>query len=112
MPLSARRTAGLGALGLAVTTLTFGVGSAAAEPTDESFGSTGEVQTFVVPEGVCEISVDALGAEGGAGQILSPQKFSPEQGADPAGGNGTTAAPGLGGHATATVAVTPGESLS
>jgi hypothetical protein len=35
-----------------------------------SYGSTGAEQTFVVPDGVSQLSVDATGAGGGAGQAL------------------------------------------
>jgi hypothetical protein len=97
-------------LGAGVLTLTGGPASAA--PTDEVFEFTGEEQTFVVPEGVCEITVDALGAEGGSGTVLTDSGFSTEQEASPQGGSGNTASPGLGGHANATVDVTPGETLT
>ena len=71
------------------------VGTAVAEPTTRTFSFTGEMQSFPVPENVCEITVDAFGAQGGDGDIDS-QVF------------GTGA---LGGRATATVSVTPGEAL-
>ncbi len=65
--------------------------AAHAAPTNAVFTFTGAAQSFPVPAGVCTVSVTALGAQGGA---------------DPTGLAG-----GLGGSATATLAVTPGESL-
>jgi hypothetical protein len=56
-----------------------------------TFGFTGAAQTFTVPAGVTQVSVDAFGAQGGQAQD------------GPAGG--------LGGRAIATIAVTPGEVL-
>src|SRR6266540_6592135 len=72
-----------------------GVGTAGAQPTTQTFSFTGGAQSFTAPENVCEITVDAFGAEGGDGDVDS-QVF------------GTGA---LGGRATATVSVTPGETL-
>jgi hypothetical protein len=51
---------------------------------------TGSVQTFTVPPGVTSITVTAYGAQGGAGDLAG----------------------GLGGRATATIPVTPGEVLN
>jgi len=64
-------------------------------PTAQSmtFTCTGAAQSFMVPAGVTSVTVDALGAGGGAG-------------AGPHGSSG-----GRGGQATATIPVTPGESL-
>ena len=64
-------------------------------------GSDGSAQQYVVPADVCQVTVDVLGAQAGG--------FSAAAGESPA----TTAVPvaGEGGHATATVAVTPGETL-
>lgn len=64
-----------------------------AAPVSETFSFTGAPETFVVPANVCQVTVDAFGAQGGLG-------------ADNPGQN-----PGLGGRATATVTVTPGETL-
>jgi hypothetical protein len=65
---------------------------AGAAPVTETFAYTGDAQTFVVPDGVCEVTIDAFGAEGGdaGGQFQA----------------------GLGGRATATIEVTPGETLA
>ena len=57
-----------------------------------TFAFTGSADSFTVPAGVTQITVDAFGAQGGPTQVL-----------------GT--AGGLGGEATATIAVTPGEVL-
>lgn len=70
--------------------LLFSAGPAGAAPVTETFDFTGGSQTFVVPADVCQITVDAFGA---------------------AGGTISASAPGQGGRATATLAVTPGEVL-
>src|SRR6266508_922927 len=57
------------------------------------FACTGGAQTWTVPAGVTQAYFEAYGAQGGAGA-------------------GTTSSPGgKGGGATATIAVTPGESI-
>lgn len=61
---------------------------------DMTFNYTGASQTFVVPEGVTSIEIEASGAQGGGG------------------GGPTTSAGGLGGRVTATISVTPGETLT
>src|SRR5215204_1448684 len=71
------------------------VGTAAAQSTTETFAFTGGAQSFRVPENVCEITVDAFGAEGGDGDLDNTVR-----------GEG-----GLGGEASALLTVTPGESL-
>ena len=58
----------------------------------QTFGFTGAAQSFVVPAGVFEITIEADGASGGAG-------FDSSVGGD-------------GGRATASVSVTPGEILT
>lgn len=61
------------------------------EPGMQQFNFTGDVQTFIVPDGVIEITVEAFGARGGS----------------------TGNAPGgLGGSAYATIPTEPNESLS
>jgi hypothetical protein len=62
-----------------------------AAPINTVFAFTGAPQPFVVPAGVCTLNITALGAQGGA---------------DPSGLVG-----GLGGSATATIEVKPGDSL-
>ena len=64
---------------------------AAATAVTQTFSFTGTSQTFTVPTGVTQITVEVLGAQGGLAQ------------------DGT--AGGLGGRGTATIAVTPGEVL-
>jgi hypothetical protein len=64
---------------------------AAAGAFTQTFNFTGAAQTFTVPTGVTLVTVDAFGAEGGQAQ------------------DGT--AGGLGGRATATIAVTAGQVL-
>src|SRR5512144_933619 len=72
-----------------------GTGTAGAQPTTQTFPFTGTVQGFTVPESVCEITVDAVSAGGGDGDVDN-QVFG-------------AGAPG--GRAIATVVVTPGETL-
>jgi hypothetical protein len=72
-----------------------GVGTAGAQPTTQTFSFTDGAQGFTVPANVCQITVDAFGAQGGDGDIDS-QVF----------GVGA-----LGGRAAATTAVTQGETL-
>ncbi len=64
---------------------------AAASAVSQTFVFTGASQTFTVPAGVTQITVEALGAQGGASE------------------SGATG--GLGGRAIATIAVTPDEVL-
>jgi len=79
---------------------------------------TGEAQTFVVPDGVCEITVDAFGARGGAGGIFEFFDGGAGLTAEYGSGEGDVGAEqfasgfGLGGRATSTLTVTPGESLT
>lgn len=63
---------------------------------EQSFGTTGSEQTFVVPAGITEINVEVIGAGGGAGQTAGP-------GPGGAGGGGTSV--------MSTISVTPGETL-
>jgi hypothetical protein len=87
------------ATALAVAGLLLSSSTAGAAPVTETFeyngtdGSDGTPQEFVVPPDVCQITVDVSGAAGGAGD------------------GGTPTPGGLGGRATATIAVTPGETL-
>jgi PKD repeat protein len=62
-----------------------------------TFNFTGAAQTFTVPNFVTSITIDVFGAAGGDG-VVDPEVLL--------GGDG-----GQGGRATATVAVTPGETL-
>jgi hypothetical protein len=64
---------------------------AGAAPVTETFAYTGAAQSFVVPDSVCEVTLDVYGAEGAdAGGAIEA---------------------GQGGRATATIEVTPGETL-
>jgi len=67
---------------------------ATAAPQTQQFDFTGAAQEFVVPANVCQVTIDAFGAEGGDGESNDPGGFG-----------------GLGGRATATLTVTPGETL-
>ena len=81
------RRAALAVVGLA--TLGF---AAPASAITETFNFTGTAQTWTVPAGVTEATFDLHGAQGE--NFLEPQGI-----------------PGLGGRATATIAVTPGASI-
>jgi len=72
-----------------------------------SFGYTGEADSFAVPADVCSIEVDAFGASGNdeEGGTQTPLGFAVS------GDESDIAAGGLGGRATATIAVTPGATL-
>ncbi len=63
-------------------------------PTTESFSYTGAGQTWVVPAGVTSAQFDVYGAAGGDNSI-----------------DGCNDLGGLGGHVTATLTVTPGQSI-
>src|SRR5680860_1536542 len=89
---SRRLGAVLGGVALAAGGLVLGVTPAGAAPITETFDSE-PGDEFTVPAGVCEIDVDAFGGQGGA--------------ADDTGGG----AGGMGGRATATIPVIPGEVL-
>lgn len=84
---------------LMASVLVLGTSPTAAAPTSISFTTPG-ADTFVVPDGVCELTVDLYGAQGGASST------SLQDGGEQVVDNGA-----LGGRATATLAVTPGESL-
>lgn len=80
-------------------------GAATSLPVVYSF--TGAPQHYVVPDGVCAVAVEALGAQGGGGSITSWFAMV-------AGGHTVFNLPapgGLGTRATSTMSVTPGESL-
>ena len=80
------------AAGLLGAVSAVGVPSAGSAPTTALFEFTGAPEEWVVPAGVCSVTVDAYGAEGGdaGGEIIA----------------------GLGARATATIDVTPGEVLT
>ena len=79
---------------------------------------TGAAQTYVVPGNVCSVSIVALGAQGGAG---SPWNGGMQPGVKPialhAAGTKPDADPaasgegGLGGEASSTIAVSPGDTM-
>lgn len=75
MPAAAFRGAfaglGVGTLLLIVTALVGGSGPAGAAPESQTFSFTGAAQSFVVPPNVCQLSVDALGAQGGAEESVT-----------------------------------------
>jgi hypothetical protein len=80
-----------------------GTGTAETATSPTTFSFTGGTQTFTVPDGVTQLTIDAFGAQGGSGgtcTIDSDQVC------------GTPGAGGLGAHSTGTVTVTPGETLT
>jgi PKD repeat protein len=64
------------------------------DPVEQVYNFTGSVQNFTVPAGVTSVQVECWGAEGQIGNLTS------------------TGIGGLGGYATGTLAVTPGQSLN
>ena len=65
-----------------------------ASATTETFSFTGAAQTWTVPAGVTEATFDLLRGAGSAGRVVTPPS-----------------AAGLGARATATIPVTPGDSI-
>ncbi len=63
----------------------------------QTFNYTGSMQTFTVPPGVTSVTINAFGAQGGGSEACAPP--NQEDG-------------GLGGNATGTLAVTPGQVLN
>ena len=103
---SAGLLAGAAALGLAGVS-SIGSLAGAAAPSAVVYNFTGAPQQYVVPDGVCSVTVEALGAQGGGGSITTWFAWV-------AGGHTIFVLPepsGLGARATSTVSVTPGESL-
>src|SRR5512134_2408136 len=97
----ARRIASVGAvvaLATAGAVVAFGA-SAGADSVEKSYEDDG-THEYVVPEGVCWVTVDALGAAGG--DAISPPDPEDQE-------PGTVAEGGEGGEAEARIAVTPGE---
>jgi len=68
-----------------------------AAPTVQTFECTGDAQSWVVPANVTSATFEAWGAQGGVGDDGSLERPSADA--------------GLGGHTTATIAVTPGETI-
>jgi hypothetical protein len=130
--LGRRGAAVLSTLVLATAGLAFAAGARAGAgrpdgaSTQRSYDEEG-AHTYVVPDGVCSVTVEVWGAEGGEGETAPPPDI-----ADAAAGSSDhlfnrahdtvsaadteTAGPGdsdggEGGYATATIPVTPGETL-
>ena len=80
-----------GAMALAASAGT----TAIAAPQSHTFDYTGDAQTWVVPAGVTSATFDVWGAQGGD---------TADEGCEDIGG--------LGGHTTATITVTPGETIT
>ncbi len=111
-------SAGVATLGLLAGS-SFWVASPAASAggaAPQVFAYTGAAQRYVVPADVCSVTIDALGAGGGTGSVADFASVTgpvvPDGGAaQPAAAAPVAAPPGLGGEATSTVLVTPGEVL-
>lgn len=105
-----RKTAGLlgGAAALSLAGVaSLGLPAGAAAPSAVAFAYTGAAQQYAVPGGVCSVTVEALGAQGGSGTFSTWTVMV-------AGGHLTFVIPdmgGLGAKTTSTIPVTPGESL-
>jgi hypothetical protein len=103
---SARLVAGIATISLAGVA-SIGSLAGAAAPSEVVFHFTGAPQHYVVPDGVCSVTVEALGAQGGGGSITTWFAWV-------SGGHTVFNLPepgGLGARATSTISVTPGESL-
>ena len=105
-------SAGAAALGLLVGTtgLTWSMTAASAADVATTFTYTGSAQRFVVPADVCSVTIDAYGAQGGAGSLPIAEGLPPASTLQPAAAPMPVAG-GLGGQASSTVTVTPGEVL-
>lgn len=79
--------------------------AAGAATIDETFSFTGSTVEWTVPDDVTEITVEAFGAEGGDSAAAG---FDDDTGIQTAG----PGAGGLGGTTSATIEVTPGETLT
>jgi len=108
-----RRLVGLFAVALSLSTpITWlaGAGTAAAAPVTFSF--TGVEQDFQVPAGVCQVTIDALGAEGGSVQASAEADVAGSaSSSDPASSDVRSTAPGRGGEAVTTINVVPSTTL-
>jgi hypothetical protein len=91
----------VGAGALTASSVVSGPTPVGAQTATRTFDFTGSAQTFTVPAGVTEITVDASGAAGGSGEAFASNP-------DCASNFGVG---GLGGDTTAVIAVTPGEEL-
>ena len=80
------------------------VAASGATPPAVTFAYTGAPQTYVVPAGVCAVSVDAFGAQGGSGLTLSVAPGVDMPPVVPVPG-------GRGAGVTSRLAVVPGETL-
>src|SRR4030081_3904160 len=118
------RVAGVATAGLLVGGLyaVTGAVQAGAAPATQQFSFTGASESFTVPANVCRVTVDAFGAGGasapGGTDGMIPSAAQTNAAAAAAGGDvGAQQVPGehaggLGGHATATIDVTPGGPLA
>lgn len=101
--------AGSSAMALNVTA------AAAADPAT-TFTYTGSAQRYQVPADVCSVTIDAFGAQGGTGSPAIEDEqdgpAGPIAAAPQAAALFTPVPGGLGGEATATITVTPGEVLA
>ncbi len=91
------------------TTLTsVGAASTPVGPREQVFNATGAMQHYVVPQGICEVSIDAFGAQGGEGSLMH------SVGIGVGGPHGFIVLPqpgGKGARASSIISVTPGETL-
>ena len=100
-----RRVVGVFTIALSLITpltLLAGAGTAAAV----TFSFTGAEQDFQVPVGVCQVTIDAFGAEGGYAQASAEAEASGPESADV-----RPSVAGRGGEATATINVAPTTTL-
>src|SRR5260370_1548411 len=112
-----------GAIALGGSWLVAASPPAGAAPQSTSFAFSGGSVPFTVPPGVCSITFDAFGAQGGDGTVDNVARFegagssgrSAQTGhtqASAAVHTAQTASGGLGGHESGTLTVTPGQTLT
>lgn len=83
--------------------------SAPGKSREQVFNATGAMQHYVVPQGICEVSIDAFGAQGGEGSLMHTVLLGDT------GPHGMIVLPqpgGRGAHAKSSVRVVPGETLA
>src|SRR5260370_38544924 len=111
-----------GAIALGGSWLVAASPPAGAAPQSTSFAFSGGSVPFTVPPGVCSITFDAFGAQGGDGTVDNVARVdgtgssgrSAQTGhtqASAAGHTAQTASGGLGGHADVPLTLTPGQAL-
>ncbi len=107
-----RRLVGLFIVASLITPITLLAGAGTATAATVTFSFTGAEQDFQVPAGVCQVTIDAFGAEGGFVQASAESDAAGTAAASgPTTADARSTSPGLGGEAMATINVVPGTTL-